>query len=508
MVYRETSFVKYVLCVVIVLANIALTLYSLGEVLPIDLTTYGYMAHEMLGGAELYTNLWDHKPPGVFLAFMGAELLWGYSPSGVVFLGLVFSLISLVFLFFFVRKLAGLNAAIISAALWTLAQNSVYLEANLPNVEVFLNAFTLVALWAFARFYDDEGRLWPLFISGGAMAVASLFKMVAVFPLIALCVYSILVIREAGFRSRRGEAIKRLLALLVPGAVLWSAVFGYFLAVGRFGAFWETVFVYNSRYSGGLIANITKPFLLPNLFFHPSLKEVWVLALFSFAWLVFSRKVYGPVRRSLLVLFFFGVLVEILSPGKYYFHYYQLLLPVLAILPALFFTDLVSRSEMPSPLRRNLRSAFLLVTFVVLGWYQWGYISRGPEGNSVKKYGREYIEVRDAALFVKNITAPCETIYSWGEETGFYYYSQRQAASGIFFIYALFFESEVDKVMKLDRLYGDLTALPPAVFIVEDRWAGRLDFRFKTFLAQSYQMPKKVNAYSIYELKGRVRPGC
>ena len=249
---------------------------------------------------------------------------------------------------------------------------------------------------------------------------------------------------------------------------------------------------------------------MPNLFFHPSLKEVWVLAVFSFAWLVFSRKVYGPVRRSLLVFLTVALLVEILSPGKYYFHYYQLLLPVLAILPALFFTDLMSRSAKPSPssLARYLSAAFLLFTFVVLGWYQWGYISRGPEGNSIKKYGREYIEVRDAALYVKNITAPCETIYSWGEETGFYYYSQRRAASGIFFIYALFFESKADKNMKLDRLYKDLTASPPALFIVEDRWAGRLEGRFKTFLAERYQMPKGINAYSIYELKGRVRPGC
>jgi 4-amino-4-deoxy-L-arabinose transferase-like glycosyltransferase len=507
MAYRETSFLKYAALAVIVIVNSALTLHSLGEVLPIDLTTYGYIAHEMLGGVELYTNLWDHKPPGVFLAFMAAELLLGYSPSAVVCLGLLFSIISLIFLFLFLRKLAGFKTAIVGAIFWTLIQNSVYLEANLPNVELFLNAFTLVALWAFARFYDDESKLWPLFLCGAAFAVASLFKMVAVFPLIALCVYLLCAVSLDGVRAKRAKIMKSLFALLVPGALLWVLVFAYFMAVGRFGAFFDSVFLYNSRYSGGLFANIYKMIVSPNLLFHPSLKEVWILVLLSLAWLGFSRKFYGRLGRSLFIFLSVGLLIEIASPGKYYFHYYQLLMPMLAILPAFFFRDLFCSTTFgDSQLRRLVPSALLIFTFIFLAYYQFGYISRGPEANSIKKYDSEFIDVRDAALYIKGITAPCETIYSWGEETGFYYYSQRSAASGIFFIYALFFESEVERSIKLDRLYDDLLSSPPALFVVEDLWAGKLDARFKLFLQERYRMHKRIKSYSIYEL--RERPGC
>ena len=508
MAYRETSFLKYAALAVIVIVNSALTLRSLGEVLPIDLTTYAYMAHEMLGGAELYTNLWDHKPPGVFLAFMAAELLLGYSPGAVVWLGLVFSIISLLFLFLFIKKLTCFKTAIVGAIFWTLIQNSVYLEANLPNVELFLNTFTLVALWAFARFYDDDdGKLWPLFLSGAAFAMASLFKMVAVFPLIALCIYLLSAVSLDGAPVKRAKVIKPLFALLVPGALLWIVVSLYFLALGRFGPFFDSVFLYNSRYSGGLIANISKMIVSPNLLFHPSLKEVWILVLLSIAWLGFSRKVYGRLGRELFIFLSVGLLIEIASPGKYYFHYYQLLMPMLAILPAFFFRDLFCDTSFgDSQLRRLAPSALLIFTIVFLAYYQFGYISRGPEANSMKKYDSEFIEVRDAALYIKGITAPCETIYSWGEETGFYYYSQRSAASGIFFIYALFFESESERSIKLDRLYNDLAVSPPALFIVEDRWAGKLDARFKLFLQERYRMHKRIKSYSIYEL--RVKPGC
>ncbi|MEE9543114.1 MAG: hypothetical protein V3V95_04960, partial [Thermodesulfobacteriota bacterium] len=366
--------------------------------------------------------------------------------------------------------------------------------------------FTLVALFGVAKFYDTEESFWPLLLAGAALALASIFKMVAIFPLIAICVYLVVAgadLRGEGERKKGGERVRRLACLLVPGAILWTIVFAYFISVGRFSAFWDAVFVYNTRYSSGLVVNVSKLALTPNLIFHPSLKEVWVLVLLSLAWFGFTRRRYNKIGRSLLIFFSIGLLVEIASPGKYYFHYYQLLLPVLCILPALFFDDLKERYK---PARAYL--PILIFTILSLAYYQWGYISRGPEGNSMKKYEEEFIEVREAAYIVKDMTAPCETIYSFGEETGLYYYSQRSAASGLFFIYALFFESEAERNIKLDRLYKDLTSEPPALFILEDRWAGKLEGRFKIFLEDRFRFVRRVNSYSIYELRARPVPEC
>jgi len=51
-----------------------------------DLMTYAVMAHEMLAGRELYSDLWDIKPPGIYLTYAAAELIAGYGPSSIYLL--------------------------------------------------------------------------------------------------------------------------------------------------------------------------------------------------------------------------------------------------------------------------------------------------------------------------------------------------------------------------------------------------------------------------------------
>ena len=509
---REAPRLKIVLLLPILLVNVYLSLCAMGEVLPIDLTTYGYMAHEMIAGERLYSHLWDHKPPGVYLLFLVSELVWGYGPVGVVYLGVIFNALSLVFLFLFLRRIAGIKAGLMGAAFWSLSSNSVYLEANLPNVELFINTFTILSLWAFAIYYDNAERRWPLLLSGLALGAASVFKMVAVFPFFALMLYTALY-RPPGdlSGSRGGSAARRLLSLLIPCAVVWSAIFIYFAAFSDFAAFFDTVFLYNTRYSGGIFANLLKFFLTPSLLFHLALKEVLVLVTFSFAWVCFSRKCYGPLSRPLLVFFLVAIIVEIASPGKYYFHYYQLLLPMICILPALFISDLagfVERRGGSSSVKTVVVAVIVASTIAVLSYYQWGYIARGPEGNSIKKYETEYLEVREVAEYIKSITEPCERVYSWGEETGIYYYSQRSAPSGIFFIYALFFESPEEREAKLSRLYRDLSEREPSIFVLEGRWAAKMNRPIRGLLKERYRYLRSYGDYTLYVLKDRERPDC
>ena len=45
------------------------------EPLERDLTTYAVIAHEMLEGKALYSELWDHKPPAIHVTYAAAELI-------------------------------------------------------------------------------------------------------------------------------------------------------------------------------------------------------------------------------------------------------------------------------------------------------------------------------------------------------------------------------------------------------------------------------------------------
>ncbi len=132
--------------------------HSLGEPLERDVTTYAYIAHEMLSGEQLYSVLWDHKPPAIYWIYMLAELVGGYTPEAITYLGIVFSLLSCVFLFLFLMLAAGRWIALLGASFWSLGSNSLLLQANQPNTEIFLNTFTLMGLWSFALYASTSRK--------------------------------------------------------------------------------------------------------------------------------------------------------------------------------------------------------------------------------------------------------------------------------------------------------------------------------------------------------------
>ena len=60
-----------------------------------DITSHAVIAHEMLGGRQLYCDLWDSKPPGIFVTYALADAIIGYGPGAVYFIGVVAAVITL-----------------------------------------------------------------------------------------------------------------------------------------------------------------------------------------------------------------------------------------------------------------------------------------------------------------------------------------------------------------------------------------------------------------------------
>src|SRR5438874_11529227 len=66
-----------------------LRLHTYHEPLERDLTTYAVIAHEMLDGKALYSELWDHKPPAIHVTYAAAELIAGYGPKSILLMNVV-----------------------------------------------------------------------------------------------------------------------------------------------------------------------------------------------------------------------------------------------------------------------------------------------------------------------------------------------------------------------------------------------------------------------------------
>ena len=499
----------YLILLTLVVLTVYLRLHTAAEPLTMDTAVYGYISHAMLGGEKLYTELFDHKPPGVYLLFMFSEILFGYGVKAMAYTGVLFTLVSLLFLYLFLKETAGRFAALIGAALWTLASNSVLLQANENNVEVFLNTFTLVAIWAYVRSRSSTSP-WYLVITGASFALASLLKTIAVFPLIAVAIYAVFSHASALADEERGSLkrnrVRTLVSLFAPGAILWATVFLYFIVQGRFPEFWESVFVFNANYSGSIWYNIWNFITSPELVFHEAYKDIWLLVISALAWIFLSKKEYGPskVGRGFFILLFIGVIVELSSPGKYFRHYYQLMSPVLCILSALFFTDLRERISIKSSFAgKAVFLAVILLVFINLTYYQARYLSMTPDEVSKIKHGSGAIDIREMARYVEARTSPCERVYVWGGEAGIYYYAKRRAASGIFFIFPLYFDSPEGRADKLRRIYADITGSLPALFI-RSKGYGTLGFdSLFEFVERRYRLVKSFKDVDIYELRER-----
>src|SRR5437588_1998947 len=130
----------------------SLRLHTYSEPLERDMTTYAVIAHEMLNGKNLYSDLWDHKPPAIYVTYAAAELIAGYGRNSIFLMNVVAATATLLACYF-AGSAGGRGplAGLVAATLWTLASGDLAIEGNQPNTEVFLNPLLTTAFAIFAR---------------------------------------------------------------------------------------------------------------------------------------------------------------------------------------------------------------------------------------------------------------------------------------------------------------------------------------------------------------------
>jgi len=338
------SFLPFLVLLLVLAGTAAFRWHSRQEPLERDLAVFAYVGHQLLAGEKLYTQLWDIKPPGIFVFNLLAERVCGYGPAAVVALGIFFTLLSQAAVFLILRRLANPATGLLGAVFWGLASLSPRLQANLPSTEVLINGFTLLAVWGLVEYV--HGRRAMLWLAGAAWALASWIKLNLFFPFLGTCVYLALPGTRPGPQTGWRAGASDYLPLLVPGAVLWAATFAYFLAAGSFRDFYEVVFTATRQYAGPLVANLWEFLTSARRLFAPALADVAVLGVLSLTWMAARLKAYRPLRRSFWLLLAAGEVLAIGTLDQPLPHYYQLLLPLFCLLPALLIHEVQENGGM------------------------------------------------------------------------------------------------------------------------------------------------------------------
>ena len=266
-------------------------------------------------------------------------------------------------------------------------------------------------------------------------------------------------------------------------------MFAYALLLVRFQEYWDILIVYNGQYSGNFLMNIWGFFSRPTYLFSHSLYGIWILVLLGYAWLFIgsrSKKMQTP--HYFFILMTLGVLFEIGSIGRNYPHYNQTLFPMLTINSSLLIINIFKELKVNRVWRLLLGSALISVALGTMINHQVEFFKLSPVELSHEKYGDQFIDAWEMGLEIKAMTNPDESIYYWGSESGVYYYSQRRAASGIFYNLPLK-EKKNKKVSELmSRLLADLEKAPPAVFIWNSKEGNIEKNRLYEFVSEDYHL--------------------
>jgi hypothetical protein len=473
-----------------------------------DQTTWAIVAHEMLNGRRLYSDLWDHKPPAIHLTYALGELLVGYGTHQVYLLYMVGSTLTLLGLYHAGSLLGGRRAGSGAAMMWALMAIFPHWEGFQPNAELFLNALTVWAYYFLCRL-NSTGRWWLACAFGALVGAASLYKQVVIAPAALMgCVY--IWTSGRGIKDRL-PAVRDMLVAAGVASSFWVACWAWFWSQGDAGDYYDAVFIYNRHYTGNMLLHLVQAR-------HWRLRSylLGVVIPCVLVPLAGPRLGRAPAQAWLfLAAYAVGCFIEWAVPGRWTEYYLEVWMPVYALAGGAVVAGLTS-GQIERP--RLWRWALLAMVFGPLAIHlvrpnqyraaPWRAYEPGSD-----EYDFRY-SAREAGLALKQLLLPGERMYALGtpgQSGPLYFYTRQSPQSGVYWDFPLRPGKPLAGKLE-DRIVRDLDRDPPDLFVSsrtsclgdtnhdKEQWGTRLrDWVFARYSPCGLDVTKK---YLLYARRG------
>lgn len=295
---------------------------------------FAAIASQLLAGDTLYVDIWDHKPPLIFVLY--ASVIAGFGESlfwlRLAAMGAVVA--TQLLLFAGTVILSGPRMAWLPAALYGLLMALPMMEGQLALTEVFMAALTTAGMVTYLRVQrgGSSVALTHLLLVGLLFGLASSFKPVALFDAGALAVFLLV---------HSQQTLRSLLSFSAGCALPWL-VFAFLFAVnGDLAAFLDANVVYQLGYVQRDSVSMPALFIL-----------VGVPLVVS----VFTWAMRGKTASSPLLVSWLGFAIAGASLGAASYPHY-----LLQILPPLVF---LTGGALAGSRAGHAMAAFLLIVLV------------------------------------------------------------------------------------------------------------------------------------------------
>lgn len=361
---------------------------------------YQTVGMAMREGRMLYTEIWDNKPPLLFLlyAVVDGDQIW------MRVLSLIAGCASVVVFYLLAREVLKRTLSVyIATAIFGIVFASPLLEGNIANAENFMLLPTLLCM-VFLLTRNFRTNTYIPLVCGVLLSVSFLLKAVAVFDLLAITCFLLF-----------GKEYRRLLWVWSGFSLLPLCTDLYFFTQGTLPFVIQTVFTDTIGY-----VEYHNDFIISNgLLMVKSLVLICMIVL-----LFFQRKQYSS-EKLFVSLWLVCSLYSVYFSGRGYVHYLLLLLPAYALLAGQVSEEKKRYSLSLAVL--GIVTILTVVTFNIYGntiWYYTNAVSYLAGIKSETQYRAFFdpITVRNyriAAFINRNLTKE-DRVFIWGNGAQIY----------------------------------------------------------------------------------------
>ena len=445
---------KHVLLAAAGLAVLALAaLPTLFYPLTRDQGAYAYIADLMMHGGAPYRDVWDLKPPAVYLAYQAAFMLFGRSETSVRVLDALYTLLSAALVAALTLEVFE-NRHLAALAGWIYAL-SYFVGVHFYSVaspESFAVPLLAATAWGAVRgLRSDAKAAW--LVAGIAAGVAFWFKPTTAIVTLTLFAWS-------GWRlwSRDRDANEplRALRLVVAGCLLGMLPIGWYL---QGSGLREMLYLWRTY---GTDSYVSAPGLVQGPLALLDVLRQYVGEWQLLVWLSLAGALGALARRqaqvgigALLAFLVSGVAAALLQGKLFEYHWIPVLAPGAALSAAALFW--LAEEVQPTSSRvgwRQTRTLFAaiviagavagaaydkLVVYRRLATYLSGRIGRG-QFYAQFDIGRDFSHTGalEAADYLRERTGAEDAVLIWGAEPLVNFLAQRRSPTKYVFSYMLF----------------------------------------------------------------------
>ena len=455
---------------------------------------YAYIAQRVLQGEIPYRDIFNQKPPGVFLLYLLPVGLCGTSVAAIHLTAQLWTAGTAVFLFMLVRELVGLRSASLSLVFFGVLTVCPEWQALAANTEVFMLLPLIAATWCAWRgcnstWGNGGGRpyVW-WFLTGVLSMAACFFKQIAFTNVGFLAVWIFITWRQIPQRSWRDLVAA---ASWIAGGMLMMGclVSLLFVALGAGRDYFDCVLWHNFRYAqqngwSELCQNLSFEFVSQSVSFW----GIWVLVLIALLDWRRGQRQLTLFLTAWIIFSFAGAAVG------FYFrpHYFVQLAPAFAMACGITLARLIQ--SLPGSLAGFQKAliTILLTIVCLLPWFVPNldfWFRSDPAWKSRRLYSiNPFPESAEFAGHLRRLAKPDETVLIVGSEPQMLFLAERKSATRYILFYPLMMVMPGVQ-QRQEEAYRDIRVAQPKVVILTQLYASLL------------MDPKKTPRYLNEEIK-------